>query len=136
MRALPIVWQRLVDSQRRTCDRCQATFEALQEAVEDLKPALQPLGIEPTLETREVDEEAFKGDPSQSNRVWIAGKPIEDWLGVRVGKSPCPCLVCADCECRTLETETEVFESIPKEVFLRAALLAASELVSPLSAAS
>lgn len=130
MKSLPIVWQRLVDSGGRTCDRCGATYEALQQAVAKLEEALRPLGIEITFETRELDRESFTADPSQSNRVWIAGKPIEEWLGASVASSPC-CSVCGVSECRTIELGSDVFEAIPSELVLKAALIAASQLVGP-----
>jgi hypothetical protein len=107
----------------------------LQEAVAKLEEVLRPLGIEPSLEIREVDRDAFTADPSQSNRVWIAGKPIEEWLGARVASSPC-CSVCGDSECRTLEMGEDTFENIPAELILKAALIAASQLVGPGTRAS
>jgi hypothetical protein len=88
---------------------------------------LGPLGIEPTLEIREIDAAAFKADPSQSNRIWIAGRPMEDWLGATVGSSRC-CAVCGDSECRTVEVEGRAFEAIPEDLVVRAALLAAAQL--------
>ena len=102
IKTLPIVWQRLVSSEGKTCDRCSATNREMQRAVAKLKEALSPLGIEPTLETREIDEHAFKANPSESNRIWIAGRPMEEWLGGRVGSSRC-CSVCGESECRTVE---------------------------------
>lgn len=130
MKSLPIVWQRLVGSQGQTCDRCGVTYEGLQQAVAKLEEALRPLGIEITFEAREIDRDSFTTDPSQSNRIWIAGKPIEEWLEANVASSPC-CSVCGDSDCRTLELDNDVFESIPSELILKAALVAASELVEP-----
>ena len=37
-----------------------------------LKQSLEPLGIEPRLEIREIDAKTFRAKPSESNRVWIA----------------------------------------------------------------
>lgn len=130
MKTLPIIWQRLVSPEGQTCDRCNATHQELRRAVEKLKEALGPLGIEPVLEVREIDEESFKANPRESNRVWIAGRPIEEWLGARVGSSRC-CPVCGESECRTVEVGGSVFEAIPERLFLKAALLAASELLDP-----
>ena len=129
MKELPIIWQRLVDSQGRTCNRCSTTYESLQEAVAKLEEALRPLDIEIKFETREIDRESFKADPSQSNRVWIADKPIEDWLSASIASSPC-CSVCGDSECRTLELGSDVFEVIPPDLVIRAALVAASQMFS------
>lgn len=130
MKTLPIIWQRLVSPEGQTCDRCNATYQEIRRAVEKLKEALGPLGIEPVLEVREIDEESFKANPRESNRVWIAGRPIEEWLGARVGSSRC-CPVCGESECRTVEVGGSVFEAIPERLFLKAALLAASELLDP-----
>ncbi len=134
MKRLRIVWQRLVKTGGQTCDRCGATFDGLQRAIAKLKDVLGPLGLEPMLETREIDEEAFKADPSMSNRIWIAGRPLEEWLGARVGGSRC-CSVCGDSECRTVEVAGTVFEAIPEELILKAALVAAAQMLGPTSEA-
>ena len=134
MRPLHIVWQRLVDSRGRTCTRCGATREALERAVAKLKGALAPLGLEPTLETREIGDAAFKRDPSASNRIWIADRSLEEWLGARSGSSQC-CSVCGDSECRTVELGETVFEEIPEELILKAALVAAAQALAPAGAA-
>jgi len=98
-------------------------------AVSKLKKSLRPLGIEPALEVREVDSNSFKANPSESNRIWIGGRPMEDWLGATVGSSPC-CSVCGDSECRTVEVEGVTFETIPERLFVKAALVAASHVLS------
>jgi hypothetical protein len=134
MKPLHIVWQRLVDSKGRTCARCGATREALERAVAKLKDALAPLGLEPALETREISDAAFHRDPSASNRIWIANRPLEEWLGARSGSSRC-CSVCGDAECRTVEVGETVFEEIPEELILRAALVAAAQAFAPASSA-
>jgi Domain of unknown function (DUF2703) len=92
MKPLPILWQRLV-SEGKTCDRCNATYQEMQRAMEKLRQSLQPSGIEPRLEIREIDDKTFRANPSESNRVWIAGRPMEEWLGASVGRSRC-CSVC------------------------------------------
>lgn len=101
----------------------------MERAVATLSQSLQPLGIEPKLEIREIDEKSFKANPSESNRIWIAGRPMEDWLGANVGSSPC-CSVCGTSECRTVEVEGTTYETIPEKLFLKAALVAASHLLS------
>jgi hypothetical protein len=135
MRPLAILWQRLVNSRGETCDRCALTFEALQRAVKKLDDVLAPLGIEPSLETIEIQECSFQADPSGSNRIWIAGKPLEEWLGGQAGSSPC-CSVCGDAECRTLEAGGKVFEAIPEHLILQAALMAAARMLEPDSEAA
>ncbi len=128
MQQLPIVWQRLVSADGRTCDRCGATYDEVLRAVELLCEVLRPLGLEPSLETREIDEATFRADPSLSNRIWVNGLAIEEWLGARVGSSPC-CSVCGDAECRTVEIGTETFETIPERLLVRAALIAAASML-------
>lgn len=128
MKPMPIVWKRLVKG-GETCTRCGNTGRELEAAVAKLATALRPLGIEPVLETREIDEDAFKANTSESNRVWIADKPIEAWLGADVGMSRC-CAVCGDSDCRTLEVGGRTYETIPEEQFIKAGLMAASQMMA------
>jgi hypothetical protein len=128
MTHLSIIWQRLVSADGKTCQRCDATYQHLQSAVGKLRDVLKPLDIEPILELREIDERSFRNKPSESNRIWVAGKPLEEWLAASVGSSPC-CSVCGDTPCRTMEVEGAVFEDIPEAVIMRAALIAASGLI-------
>ena len=128
MTRLPFIWQRLVSTGGRTCERCDATYQHLQSAVAKLRDVLKPLNIEPVLELREIDERSFRNKPTESNRIWIDGKPVEEWLAAGVGSSPC-CSVCGDAPCRTMEIEGAVFEEIPEAVILKAALIAAAGLI-------
>lgn len=128
MKQLPIVWKRLVKGDE-TCTRCGSTRRELEAAVVKLAASLRPLGIEPVLETQRIDEEAFKANPSDSNRVWIAGKPIEEWLDANVGMSRC-CSVCGDSDCLTLEVGGRTYETIPAEQFIKAGLMAGSHMVA------
>ena len=84
MKQLPITWKRLVKD-GQTCERCGSTFQQLQSAVGKLEAALRPLGIAPALVTETIDEREFMVEPSESNRVWMAGQPLEHWLGATVG---------------------------------------------------
>lgn len=132
MMKMPIVWQRLVMS-GETCERCGNTGRELEAAVAKLAAALQPLGIEPVLETRAIDEAGFRANPAESNRVWIAGRSVEEWLGADVGMSRC-CSVCGDSDCRTLVVGDRTYETVPEELFIRAGLMAASQaLMAPAS---
>ena len=132
MKPMQIMWKRLVKG-GETCTRCGDTGRELEAAVAKLAAALRPLGIEPLLETQEIDEAAFKANTSESNRVWIAGKPIEEWLGAEVGMSRC-CSVCGVSDCRTLEVGGRTYEAIPEELFIKAGLMAAGQMIA--SAAS
>ncbi len=117
MKALPILWQRLVTS-GKTCPRCAGTGDEVNWATRQLREILAPVGIEPVLETREIDEAAFKTNPAESNRIWIAGKPMEAWLNGTVGSSRC-CAVCGDAECRTVEVEGASYEVIPEALLVK-----------------
>ncbi len=131
MKQMPIVWKRLVKG-GATCTRCGKTGRELEAAVAKLAASLRPMGIEPVLETREIDEDAFKEMPSESNRVWIAGKPIEEWLDANVGMSRC-CSVCGESDCRTLELGGRTYEAIPEEQFIKAGLMAGSQMMTAAS---
>jgi len=47
-----------------------------------------------------------------SNRIYIEGKPLENWLNAETGKSQC-CDACGDNECRTLIYEGTAYEDVP-----------------------
>lgn len=128
MRPLPIVWQRLVSSEGKTCLRCDATYQQMQSAMGKLAQVLRPLEIEPTLETRQLDQATFDANPSESNRIWIAGRPMEEWVGASVGSSRC-CSVCGESECRTVEVAGATFETVPEGLFIKAALIASAQLL-------
>lgn len=127
MRTLPIVWQRLVSTQGTTCPRCHGTGEEVRRAVARLRAALEPMGIVPTLEEREIDPATFMKEPLSSNRVLIAGKPLDHWLEGQTGHSRC-CAECGDNDCRTLEVEGQSYEIVPEALVVRAGLIAASRL--------
>ncbi|MGE5330281.1 MAG: DUF2703 domain-containing protein [Nitrospirota bacterium] len=130
MKNLSLTWQRLVDESGSTCPRCAGTEQEMQRAVERLRAALEPLGVQPVLETREIAPATFMQQPDQSNRIWIGGRPLEDWLGARTGSSRC-CDACGDEECRTLEINGASHEVIPEALVVRAGLIAASQLLDP-----
>lgn len=77
MKKLYIIWQRLVDEYGQTCDRCGTSEAAVEEAVQKLKCPLKELGIEVVLEKKTLTFLAFLENPLESNRIWIAGEPIE-----------------------------------------------------------
>ena len=130
MTELTITWQRLIDSTGSTCPRCAGTHQQVQQAVDRLRAALEPLGVRPVLEMREIDPATFLQQPDQSNRIWVGGRPLEDWLGARSGSSQC-CDACGDAECRTLEIDGTSHEVVPEALLVRAGLIAASQLFDP-----
>lgn len=128
MKTLPIVWKRLV-SEGATCPRCGSTQQNITSAIAQLQSALRPLGIEPALDMQALDDAAFRANPSESNRIWIGGRPMEDWLGARPGNSPC-CEVCGDLPCRTMEVDGTTYEAIPADLIVRAGVVAAAKMIA------
>jgi hypothetical protein len=129
LKTLKIQWHRLVAA-GQTCPRCGATEKEVEKACRNLEQSLAPLGIKVVLEKQELNPGTFQRDPSQSNRIWIDGRSLEEWLGLKVGQSPC-CSTCGDAECRTVETEGQVYETIPADLIIKAGLVAASKLLNP-----
>lgn len=129
MKILKVEWRRLV-TDGQTCPRCGATGKEVDKASRSLEQSLAPLGIKVILEKHELTPGAFQRDPSQSNRLLLNGRPLEEWLDLKVGQSPC-CDPCGDAECRTLETGGQVYETIPADLIVQAGLRAASILVNP-----
>jgi Domain of unknown function (DUF2703) len=127
-KTLPIIWQRLVNAEGETCPRCGVTQQELESAMLSLKVALGALGIEPTLEVKAIDPKSFAEKPTESNRVWIAGKPMEEWLDAKAGTSRC-CSACGESECRTVEVGSTVYEAIPRNLLIKASLIAASQII-------
>lgn len=121
-----VEWQRLVDKNGQTCDRCACTGDAIQTAVAKLKRCLSEIGIEVLLETQIISHSDFITSPLQSNLISIDGRTIEAWLDAGTGQSPC-CGPCGDSECRTIRVDGRTYEAIPEAVILRAGLLAAAE---------
>ena len=81
MRTMIIEWQRLVDNNGRTCDRCSCTGDATDIAFDKLKRCLYEAGIRVVLEKRAIDQAAFSENPIQSNKISIDGRTIEECLG-------------------------------------------------------
>ncbi len=125
---LPIVWQRLV-SGGETCPRCGSTQAALERAVATLTEVLRPVNIEPTLETIALGPATFDEAPAESNRIWIAGRPLEEWVGAKVSESEC-CSVCGNSSCRILQVDGASYEAVPETLIVKAGLAAASTLVT------
>ncbi len=127
MKTLILEWQRLLDENEKTCPRCGATEQEVERAAAVLKRELKPFGINISLLKKAIDPVSFKKDVLQSNKVLIAGKTLEEWLGAETGQSPC-CDVCGDAECRTVEYDDQTHEAVPADLIIRAGLLAASQL--------
>lgn len=128
MKTLPITWTRLVKD-GQTCQRCGSTQRSVLGAMAKLEAALRPLGIQPTLDTRQMDDASFRAEPSESNRIWIGGRPMEEWLGASVGMSTC-CSVCGSLPCRTMQVGGDTYEAIPEDLIVRAAMTAAAAMIA------
>lgn len=130
--AITVRWQRLVNEEGHTCERCAATEANVRTACELLRKSLAPLGIAVMLEERALDPAVCAGDISESNRIWISDRSLEEWLGADVGMSPCG-FCCGELgdetECRTIVIKGAVYEAIPVGLLIRAGLLAASQMV-------
>lgn len=127
MKTLAIEWQRLLDERLQTCPRCGTTEREVEKAVRELNRELAPVDITVTLVKKSIDAEAFKKDALQSNRILIAGKTLEEWLGAATGQSKC-CDVCGDSDCRTIEYDGEAHEAIPSDMIVIAGITAAVSL--------
>jgi len=128
VKVLQIRWQRLVDEQGQTCDRCGTTETAVEEAVQKLKRSLKELGIDVVLEKKTLNPSTFLKDPLESNRIWVAGEPVEKWLSATSGQSKC-CSTCGDSDCRTVTVDGKTYEAIPADLIIKAGLLAGAQLL-------
>ena len=113
---MKIKWKRLI-SKGETCLRCGSTEEQRRRAILTLKQSLAHLGIEVILEKEELSVKEFKKDPSQSNRIWINNRLLEDWIEGKVGHSLCRD-VCSPHYCRTVEVEGQIYETISAEIII------------------
>jgi len=127
-RELRITWQRFL-REGKTCCRCQATEAAVEKAVEFLEQTLVPQGIKVVVEKLPLSAEDFARNPLASNRIWLNGRPLEDWLHLGVGQSPCNG-VCGGAECRTLVIEETIFDAVPEALLVQAGLIAASRMLA------
>lgn len=113
---LKIEWQRLL-IEKETCPRCGSTEQELNKAVKELAK----MGIKVELKKKKITPAQFKKAPTESNRILIAGKPMEYWLKAKTSQSPC-CDACGDNECRTVEVGEKTYETIPADLIIQAAL--------------
>ena len=126
MQTMTLRWQRLVDESDETCPRCALTEQEVGRAFEHLKRSLAPAGVRVVLETERMDETAFLKAPLESNRIWIDGRSLEEWLGAQTAASPC-CDACGSAQCRTVTVGDQTYEAIPAALIVRAGFLAAGE---------
>lgn len=94
-----------------------------------LERKLRPLGIAVRADARSLTRAAFDHAPARSNRIWIAGKPLETWLEAKAGKSRC-CGACGPAPCRTLEVGERSYAAVPARLIVRAGERAARSLLA------
>lgn len=128
MTEMEIVWQRLVTKGGTTCPRCRKTGEEVFRAFDRLQRVLEPLGVILVLKILDLDETTFQEQPAESNRIWVAGKPIEEWINGQTGSSLC-CDECGENECRTIDVNGQTYEVIPEDLLVRAGIIAASRML-------
>ncbi len=127
MKTLTVEWQRLLDEHKQTCPRCGTTEQEVEKAVRELSRMLADSGIAVELVKKSIDPETFNKDTLQSNKILIAGKTLEEWLGATTGQSKC-CEVCGESECRTVEYGGDTHEAVPADLIARAGIAAAAHL--------
>lgn len=128
MRELKIEWQRLVGDEGETCPRCGSTEKELEKAFLSLKKSLSRFGVDVVLEKKELSFGEFSKDPLRSNAIFIAEKPIEYWLKATTGSSRC-CDVCGDSECRTVEFDDRIYETVESSLIVKAGMIAAENSI-------
>lgn len=126
MKTLTTSWQRLIFN-GQTCPCCAGTGNEVEWAYRQFWAQFPPLGIEPMLEIREIDEATYKSDPSASNRLWIAGQTREKWRNASAGSSPCSSVPGAS-ERRTMDAGGTSDEVVPETLPVKAGLIAALTL--------
>ena len=82
MKTLEIRWQRLVDEQGETCERCGATEGAVEDAMQMLKQSVKGLGVDVVLNKSTLDNSAFKKGKGVKSAVGFC-------LGVERGQVCC-----------------------------------------------
>ncbi len=136
---LTIRWQRLVTEDGKTCDRCAGTQVELHKAVETLRQSLRPIGMDVICVEEALGSEDCGGDITWSNRIFIQGRLLEDWLGGRTGQSVCEScceMLGEQVECRTVSVGGATYEVIPASLIVQAGLLAAAEMLQSIPSGS
>jgi hypothetical protein len=129
-RTLTLEWQRMIDEEGNVCCGSPGTEEAVSAARERLAKELEDSGIDVVLVRSEFTPEECMGCPERANRVLVAGRGVDFWLGADMSASPCEgfCKQALGDEgsCQNLVYEGETYEVIPAELIVKAGLTAAA----------
>ncbi len=117
---IEIDWARLVIN-NNSCPRCCETGSEIGIALEIMKELVKNVGIDIETRMHEITFDEFSKNPLVSNRIYISDEPIEEILGALVGSSKC-CNECGDNDCRTLEINGKIYESISRKLIIKAVL--------------
>lgn len=101
--------------------------EEILTAVSLLESSLSPLGIEVSFIKEELSAGQFENDPSESNRIWINGRSLEEYFLAETKKSPC-CGGCGSSGCGPAEAAGPARETLLADLIVQAGTEAASEL--------
>lgn len=130
---ISIEWQHLdveKNGEARTCMRCADTGEALGDLVAALGDECAPRGVE--IRYRETKLPA--SEIARSNLILIDGVPIERLLpgasAATSGCASCGELIGEQAECRTVESQGRVYETIPAYL-VRQAVCAVAQCCAP-----
>lgn len=88
------------------------------------------MGIRVSVVKETLTPQQFKADPSQSNRIWVGGRPLEEVLGATSGMSKCSGC-CGESDCRTTIVAGRTYETLPPELIVRAGLKVAANMIEP-----
>jgi len=127
-----IEWKHIGKDVTNTCERCGETGFAVIQAVEEIRPFLETVGIEVRILETVLPDEGIE----ESNIILFNGTPLEDLIeGMTVTATPCASCACItgqdDVECRAIEYEGERYEAIPAELIHRVILKLVAEMNGP-----
>lgn len=101
--------------------------EEILTAVSLLESSLSPLGIEVSFVKEELSAGQFENDPLESNRIWINGRRLEEYVLAETKKSPC-CGGCGSSGCGPGEAAGPARETSLAELIVQAGTEAASKI--------
>jgi len=122
---LIIEWKHVGREIENTCERYSDTGKAVREMVDQIRAALEDVGIT----VKFVENVLPHGAIADSNSILFNGVPLEDLIeDMEVTSTPCASCACItgqdDVECRAVEYGGERYESIPPELITLAVLKA------------